>query len=301
MSTTQKARIFRFGIFELEEASGELRKQGRRLRLQGQPCQVLLMILEHAGEIVSREEVRRCLWAEGTFVDFDHGLNTAVNKLRELLGDPASNPRFIETIPRRGYRFIAPVEIMESGNGSAEVSARNAANPLPSAGRNSELGTDPPDTSSGLASILDRVLTRPEAMPHPPRAIVRMCFLLIQVMYLCFYTLLLARLGKVEQIVTGMVRHGWWVTLLLLLTAAVGIPGRLYLMSAVAFRAPGVRENYQKLFLLLFALDALWALAPFLLLPNIGFGLALGATAALLYLPFAQRSLILMGAGDPKT
>lgn len=299
MSATAKARTFRFGIFELDEASGELRKQGRRLRLQAQPCQVLLMVLERAGEIVSRDEVRHRLWPEGTYVDFDHSLNTAVNKLRETLSDPASNPRFIETIPRRGYRFLAPVEVLEMADARPEV--LESAVPSSPAGARTEVAVDDPSAaSSGPAvSLLNRILTSPEAVPRPPHAIVRTCFLLIQVMYLCFYAVSLARLGEVERIFSSMVSHGWWATVLLLLTAAVGIPGRLYLMSAVAFRAPGTRNNYQKLFLLLFPLDALWALAPFLLQPQIGFGLALGATAALLYSPFAQRSLVLMGAGDP--
>jgi DNA-binding winged helix-turn-helix (wHTH) protein len=301
MSATARARTFRFGIFELDEASGELRKQGRRLRLQAQPCQVLLMVLERAGEIVSRDEVRRRLWPEGTYVDFDHSLNTAVNKLRETLSDPASNPRFIETIPRRGYRFLAPVQVLEAGNASPESPASGSAVPSSLAGARMEAAADGPSAaSSGPAvSLLNRVLTSPEAVPRPPHAIVRTCFLLIQIMYLCFYAVSLARLGEVERMFSSMVSHGWWATVLVLLTAAVGIPGRLYLMSAVAFRAPGTRNNYQKLFLLLFVLDALWSLAPFLLLPQIGFGLALGATAALLYSPFAQRSLILMGAGDP--
>src|ERR1700689_1641526 len=103
-------RLFRFGVFEVDTASGELRKSGVRLRLQDQPFQVLVLLLARAGEIVTREELRQKLWPADTFVDFDHGLNTAVNKLREALGDSASSPRFIETLARRGYRFIAPVQ-----------------------------------------------------------------------------------------------------------------------------------------------------------------------------------------------
>src|SRR6266436_6045882 len=104
------ARIARFGIFELDLAAGELRKNGAKLRLQEQPFQVLALLLEHAGEVVTRDELRQKLWPADTFVDFDHSLNTAVNKLRELLGDSASSPRYIETLARRGYRFIAPVQ-----------------------------------------------------------------------------------------------------------------------------------------------------------------------------------------------
>src|SRR5215813_11153657 len=104
-----KNRIVRFGVFELDLSAGELRKSGVKLRLQEQPFQVLTMLLERAGEVVTRDELRQKLWASDTFVDFDHSLNTAVNKLREALGDSASSPRYVETLARRGYRFIAPV------------------------------------------------------------------------------------------------------------------------------------------------------------------------------------------------
>src|SRR5580765_3029625 len=103
-------RIARFGVFELDLGTGELRKGGVKLRLQGQPIQVLTLLLERAGEVVTREELRQKLWATDTFVDFDHSLNTAINKVRETLGDSASSPRYVETLARRGYRFIAPVQ-----------------------------------------------------------------------------------------------------------------------------------------------------------------------------------------------
>ena len=99
----------RFGLFEADLQLLELRKQGRRIRLQTQPFQVLEALLEHPGHVVTREELRRRLWPEDTFVDFDHSLNTAVRRLREALGDSPENPIFIETLQRRGYRFIAPV------------------------------------------------------------------------------------------------------------------------------------------------------------------------------------------------
>ncbi len=102
-------RQFRFGAFEVNEAVGELRKNGIRIKLHAQPFQILVMLLERPSELVTREEMRRRLWDEDTFVDFDHGLNTAVNKLREALGDLASQPRHIETVPGKGYRFLAPV------------------------------------------------------------------------------------------------------------------------------------------------------------------------------------------------
>src|SRR5512144_2205443 len=101
-------QIVRFGVFELDPGAGELRKKGVKLRIQEQPLQVLSVLLERPGRVVTREELKRRLWA-GTVVDFDHGLNTAINKLRDALGDEADTPRFIETLPRRGYRFVYPV------------------------------------------------------------------------------------------------------------------------------------------------------------------------------------------------
>ena len=103
--------MFRFGVFEADRATGELRKQGRRVQLQGQPFDVLIMLLECPGEVVTRAQIQQRLWPDGTFVDFDHSLNTAVNKIRDVLGDSASSPRFVETLARRGYRFIAPVSV----------------------------------------------------------------------------------------------------------------------------------------------------------------------------------------------
>jgi Tol biopolymer transport system component/DNA-binding winged helix-turn-helix (wHTH) protein len=104
----QGAQVIRFATFELDARSGELRKSGMKLKLGGQPFQVLAILLERPGEVVTREELQARLWPD-TFVDVDHNLNTAINKIREVLGDSAENPRFVETLPRRGYRFIAPI------------------------------------------------------------------------------------------------------------------------------------------------------------------------------------------------
>ena len=106
---TQTSPVRRFGAFEIDLQSGELRKHGMRLRLSGQPAQVLTVLIERAGQVVSREELHSKLWPSDTFVDFDHGLNNAVARIREVLGDSSDTPRYIETIPRRGYSFIAPL------------------------------------------------------------------------------------------------------------------------------------------------------------------------------------------------
>ncbi len=102
-------QLIRFGLFEVDLTSGEVRRQGLKIKLHGQPFQVLALLLERPGEVVTREELQHRIWPADTFVDFDHGLNKAINKIREALGDTAESPRFVETFPRRGYRFIAPV------------------------------------------------------------------------------------------------------------------------------------------------------------------------------------------------
>src|SRR5690242_21354037 len=103
--------MFQFGAFEVNPRAGELRKNGLRIKVQEQPFQMLLLLLERPGEIIGREEIRAKLWAENTFVDFDNAISSAVRKLREALGDNAENPRFIETLAKRGYRFIGQIEV----------------------------------------------------------------------------------------------------------------------------------------------------------------------------------------------
>jgi DNA-binding winged helix-turn-helix (wHTH) protein len=102
--------VVRFGVFEVDLKSGEVRKDGLKVKLAEQPFQVLVALLEHPGEVVTREELQQKLWSNDTFVDFDNSLNKAIKKIREALGDSADNPRFVQTLARRGYRFIAPVE-----------------------------------------------------------------------------------------------------------------------------------------------------------------------------------------------
>ena len=109
MHSPAAARVLRFGAFEADLQARELRKQGMHIKLQDQPFQVLVVLLEHAGEVVTREQLRQQLWPSDTFVDVDNSVNAAINRLREALGDSAESPRYVETLPRRGYRFLAPV------------------------------------------------------------------------------------------------------------------------------------------------------------------------------------------------
>jgi TolB-like protein/DNA-binding winged helix-turn-helix (wHTH) protein/Tfp pilus assembly protein PilF len=113
---------FEFGVFELDLKTGELRKQGIKVKLQEQPLQVLAVLLENAGNLVPKDELRRQIWSADTFVDFDHGLHSAITRLREALGDSSESPRFIETLARRGYRFVAPVKVIGNAQQSGGAS-----------------------------------------------------------------------------------------------------------------------------------------------------------------------------------
>jgi DNA-binding winged helix-turn-helix (wHTH) protein/Tol biopolymer transport system component len=127
MADPDQPRIIRFGSFEVDKRTGELRKNGSRIKLQEQPLQILLVLLQRSGDIVTREELRQRLWPQDTFVDFDHSLNAAVKRLREALGESADNPVFIETWARRGYRFSIPIEDAKNGVGiSAAVPEKGA-------------------------------------------------------------------------------------------------------------------------------------------------------------------------------
>jgi len=269
MSTPPRAttgQIVRFGIYEANLSLGELRKNGAKIRLQEQPFQVLAVLLERPGEVVTRDDLRSRLWSAETFVDFDHSLNTAINKLRDALDDSASNPRFVETLAKRGYRFIAPVRYDDA---VPKVSVQ--VPPVPAAAGASDL-------------------------PALGRSIPRALFALLQIMYLVFYILALINLDGV----------GIWAALnlpqqraetfawLVLLTAAVGIPLRLYLISGVSFDHARLGEKFLRIFPAILLLDLLWAASPFLIAHRLGIGGAVAATATLLYVPFAERTLIRM-------
>ena len=267
------AKIVRFGVFEVDLTAGELRKSGSKVRLQEQPFQLLAYLLTRSGEVVTRDELREKLWPADTFVDFDHSLNTAVNKVREALGDSASSPRFVETLARRGYRFLGPVD---------------------------RVGVVRIDEDLASSASTDSSTIDPELeIPLPRRGVIRSLFGLVQVMYLVFYVVALVRLQEVSRVADSFL-PGWGSTaiqILVLITAVVGIPLRLYLLSSIAFDHRRLGINFRKLFPFVFVLDQLWAIAPFLLTQQIGIGAAFAATAALLYVPFAERTLIRIAYG----
>jgi cholera toxin transcriptional activator len=287
MTDPQPARRFRFGVFEADSTLGELRRQGVRVKLNTQPFQMLLMLLARPGELLTREEIARALWPDGTFVDYEHGVNSAVNRIREALGDTAGNPRFVETLARRGYRFVAPVEriVLNEEPAPAPESEFSDANEQTTVEGQSE------------PQFLSSILSSPEDLPRTSYPVVRTLFILLQLMYLSFYVGALANLAEIEDLVSALSKSTQILTVLIV-TAAIMIPVRAFVLSMVLFHAPGARRKFLKIWPFLLLLDLLWALSPFLLLHHISYGLALSCTALLVYSPFAQRSLVLMGAGE---
>ena len=286
-------RLFRFGMFELDSATGELRKDGKsRPRIRDQALQILIMLLEKSDEVVGRDELRERLWPADTFVDFDHGLNTAINQVRSALGDSATNPKFIQTLPRRGYRFIGPVQIVAREN-AVGGSTRNHEEII-------DRSEQPGEVLTADVKVRSSILSDQKDLPVVRKESVWVLFSLIQLMYLVFYIIFLVRLSFAEAILNDWGRYGFGILMLLVVTAAIGIPVRLYLLTAMAFRYEGLNHKFKKLFPFLLVLDEMWALTPFLCVQQIGIGLAIATAAALLYLPFSQRSLLLMGGeGKP--
>ena len=298
MKESGPVRRYRFGAFEADAAAGELRRQGILIKLNAQPFQVLLMLLSRPGQLLTREEISRELWSDGTFVDEEHGVNSAVNRIREALGDSAGNSRFVQTLARRGYRFVAPVERITPDEspttGATEPAARQSQY---------QAGEPQPDMEQATALVepenrrFGRILASPEELPKASYPVVQTLFVIMQLMYLGFYFGALANLAEIEDLLSPLPR-ATAVLFVLMVTAAILIPVRAFVVSAVLFHAPGVRGKLLRLWPFLLVFDVLWSLSPFLLMHHINFGLALACTTLLVYSPFAQRSLVLMGAGE---
>ncbi|HET6842250.1 MAG TPA: winged helix-turn-helix domain-containing protein [Candidatus Angelobacter sp.] len=263
--------------------AAELRRNGTRVKLQMQPFQVLLTLLERPGDVVTRDELRQRLWPEDTFVDFDHGLNTAMVKLRDVLGDSASSPRYIETIAKRGYRFLEAVTAVQEP----------PAVPLPS---------EPvaPQTPVHVEKAVEPQPTVEQELPRASRTTARILFSLAQIMYFIFYLSALFDWRQLYRASENVWRSGSRIVFVVfLVTSLVGLVVRLYLLTATAFDYHLLGEKYRVLFPALLALDMLWALSPLLIEDRIGLGLALGSAAALIYMPFAQRVLVkIMGKSN---
>ena len=312
MPEPTSSRRYRFGLFEADCATGELRRQGIRIKINAQPFQVLCLLLERPGELLTRDQIAADLWPDGTFVDYEHGVNSAINRIREALGDSASNPRFVETLARRGYRFVAPVEQIDAKRIDARRIDAEQIDPGPRAALDARIdaeaeaasaeptavaSTAPPASDVDL-SIGTTILATPEELPRTSPALALTLFVSLQLMYLAIYIGALANLSEIDDLLSSIAGSSISFPLLIV-TAALLIPARAFVVSAFLFQAPRARQQFLRMWPFLAPADILWALSPFLLLHHISFGLALACVALLVYSPFAQRSMVLMGAGAP--
>jgi len=280
MATVTK---YKFDEFEADLRAAELRKNGNRLKLQMQPFQVLVALLERPKEVVTREELRQRLWPQDTFVDFDHGLNTAMVKLRDVLGDSASKPKFIETIAKRGYRFLGTAEVISEQPAPTEPIA-----PAPAAAIQ-------PSVENPNLQTISLPAEGDSSLPRASRNTARLLFMLTQIMYVIFYLSALFRWENTYKAsFNTWGRAGATAFVVYMATSMVGIAVRLYLISATAMDYHLLGSKYRVLTPALFVLDMIWALSPLLIADRIGLGFALGACAALVYMPFAQRTLMKM-------
>ncbi len=279
---------YKFDDFEADLRAAELLRNGTRVKLQMQPFQVLVALLERPKEVVTREELRQRLWPQDTFVDFDHGLNTAMVKLRDVLGDSASSPKYIETIAKRGYRFLGSPETI------AEQTPEVARNPVAEPTQPTPAPIQP-STAPAVGAQPDIQHVADSTLPRANRGTARLLFILTQIMYLIFYLSALfswENTYRASYIAWG--RAGSTAFTIYIATALVGLAVRLYLISATAMDYHLLGEKFRILTPALFVLDMIWAMSPLLIQDRIGFGFALAACAALIYMPFAQRTLMKM-------
>jgi DNA-binding winged helix-turn-helix (wHTH) protein len=257
----------RFGDFELDCATAELYKNGRRLKLQDQPARLLVLLASRAGTLVTRADIQETLWADGQFVEFEHAINVAVKKIREALDDDPLKPRFVETVPKKGYRFIGAIDAVP-------------AQPAQSVSVATE------------SSVHDeQILEREFALPAARAGIL---FIAVQAVYLTIYGLALLHIHDVAAVLgeAGIP----WLAVPVLVGAAASIPVRLYLIFTVGLGHPAAGMKYRRMLPYLMPWDWLWAPSPFLAVQAIGAEWALVMSILLAYPPISQ--LILMRSID---
>jgi DNA-binding winged helix-turn-helix (wHTH) protein len=268
MVKNQRDGKVQFDAFEFDLSTGELQKSGQPIPLQSQPARLLGLLAGRPGDLVTRADIQKELWPDGRFVEYEHAINTAVKKVREALGDDPENPRFIQTLPKLGYRFLATVI-------EPEVRPKDDTPPPQPAER------------SSAAPIVDDEFSIPHA------GLSRFLFLLIQAGYLAMYCAALYYMPSLEDALlqTGLAPVNVSLPAVLVI-AMCGIAVRLYLLSAVGWNHPAAGARFLRLFPAVFILDALWAACPLLAIRVLGPGVALAGVAGMAYLPFSQRTLI---------
>jgi cholera toxin transcriptional activator len=258
----------RFETFELNLQTGELSKAGNRVQLQDQPTRLLALLANRHGELVTRDEIQHELWKDGEFVEFEHAVNTAIRKIRIALDDTSNKPRIIETLPKKGYRFIAPVDVL---GGSPASPPPQTAEPIPA------------KRPSGDNFVL-------------PISVVsaRILFLLAQVPYVATY---LATFYNWDNLDAALIRTFVfipveWSRIGIQVFALVGFAVRIYLIGLVGWGHTEAGPRYRKLFPFLLFMDGLWAATPLLVVENLGPLVSWAGLILMGWLVFGQRTLM---------
>jgi len=265
------SEIIRFEEFELDKGRYELRRQGSPVKLERVPMELLILLAEREGQLVTREEIIQRIWGDNVFVDTRQGINTAVRKIRLALRDDPSEPRILQTVVGKGYRLAVPGVFVDGQAGPQPATPALADAPAPRAGSSSaEAQRRPPGTRS-----------RP-MRPSTARALL----VLIQLGYLIFYAASFIWFSSILRLSLPLP-----APYLVLVVALIGSAFRIYLISAIAADFPGKGRLFRQMFPGILVLDAVWAASPLLLFPKLGY-VTLLFVAGLAFLPFTQRTLM---------
>ena len=285
------AEIIKFDEFELDLSRYELRRRGQPLKLEKAPMELLILLAERGGELVTRQEIVRRLWGEDVFVDTRQGINTAVRKIRLVLRDDPDDPRILQTVFGKGYRLVAPVSL----KGEAAPPSHNVEASVPSQ------STKGAATNVRAPSNLERRTGPPLEQAHDGReGVIKpryACglFLVIQAGYLALYGAAFIYFGDIRRL--GLPSA---VSVATLVTGLIGAAVRLYLLSAVGTGYVGSAKLFRHMFPGILILDSLWAASPLFLYNKLG-ELTLLFMAALAFLPFSQRTLMLSAYGSERS
>jgi cholera toxin transcriptional activator len=262
----------RFETFELNLHTGELSKAGSRVQLQDQPTRLLALLANRHGELVTRDEIHHELWKDGEFVEFEHAVNTAMHKIRVALEDDKDKPRIIETLPKKGYRFIAPVDVLGGNAASLPPSETQKAEPVPA-----KRPANGEDFVLPISAVSARVL-----------------FLLAQVPYVATY---LATFYNWDNLDDALIRTFVfipveWSRTFFQVFALVGFAVRIYLIGLVGWGHTEAGPRYRKLFPFLLLMDGLWAATPLLVVEDLGPLVSWAGLILMGWLVFGQRTLM---------
>jgi DNA-binding winged helix-turn-helix (wHTH) protein len=275
---TLPARVIKFDEFELDLGRFELRRAGSPVKIEKVPMELLILLAENDGQLVTREAIVQRLWGDDVFVDTRQGINTAVRKLRLALRDDPDEPRIIQTVFGKGYRLATSVLLSEAARGLPVIE------PIATEFRPELAASKAPGASADALAV-----SAPTHIVKPRLA--RALFLTTQAGYLALYAAVFMCFPSIRRL--GVPEPFLWLTVI---TGLVGAAVRLYLAAAVGFNFPGSGRLFRQIFPGVILLDVLWAATPLLLFNQLG-ELSLLCVAALAFLPFSQRTLMIWSYG----